>query len=73
MVRMGHSWVEFKISNLERTRSKRLKALVDTGATLTALPRKIAEELGIETIGEQKVLTGAGENKIKNWQSLDRS
>ncbi len=37
----------------------KLKALVDTGATLTALPEKIAEEVGIKPVSEEKVMTGA--------------
>ena len=62
---MGHTWVEIEISNLERTRSRKVKALVDTGATLTVLPKKLAKELEIKEDGEDKVLTGAGEIKIE--------
>lgn len=57
---MGHSWVDIQISDLERKRSRKVKALVDTGATLTTLPKKLADELGIKPTSEEKVSTGAG-------------
>jgi predicted aspartyl protease len=56
---MGHSWVYIEVSSLERKKFIKLKALVDTGAALTALPEKIAEEIGIEPVSEEKVMTGA--------------
>ena len=62
---MGHSWVEVEISDLERKKSTKIKALVDTGASLTVLPEKLAAELGIHTTSEEKVTTGAGEIKVK--------
>ncbi|MEM2123269.1 MAG: aspartyl protease family protein [Candidatus Bathyarchaeia archaeon] len=62
---MGYSWVEIEVSNMERTKSRRLKALVDMGASLTVLPGSVAEELGIEPIREEDVATGAGLVKIK--------
>ncbi len=36
------------------------KALVDTGATLTVLPRRIAEELQLPVIGRRRVATAKG-------------
>ena len=66
---MGHSWVEVEISDLEKKKSTVVKALVDTGASLTVLPEKIAEELGIEPISEEKVSTGAGEIKVKRGRA----
>jgi clan AA aspartic protease len=57
---MGHSWVDIEISDLERKHSKQVQALVDTGASLTTLPKKIADELGIEPITQEHVSTGAG-------------
>ena len=66
---MGHSWIEVEISDLERKKSAKLNALVDTGASLTVLPEKIAEELGIEPISEEKVSTGAGEIKVKRGRA----
>ena len=61
---MGHSWVDIEISDLERKHSKKVKALVDTGATLTTLPQKLADELGITAITHEQVNTGAGTIKI---------
>ncbi|MDE1873532.1 MAG: retroviral-like aspartic protease family protein [Candidatus Micrarchaeota archaeon] len=39
-------------------------ALIDTGADRTLIPRKLAEELGIETDGEEWVKMGNGPVKI---------
>jgi aspartyl protease family protein len=66
---MGHSWVEVEISDLERKKSTAVKALVDTGASLTVLPEKLADELGIEPISEERVSTGAGELKVKRGRA----
>ncbi|HDN82973.1 MAG TPA: aspartyl protease [Candidatus Altiarchaeales archaeon] len=66
---MGHSWVEVEVSNLERTKSKRVKALVDTGVTLTVLPEKLAKELEIKPLREEKVMTGAGLVKVRRGEA----
>ena len=66
---MGHTWVEIEISDLERKKSSRIKALVDTGASLTTLPESIAKEIGIEPIGEERVMTGAGNIKVKRGRA----
>ncbi|MGQ9596601.1 MAG: retroviral-like aspartic protease family protein [Thermoproteota archaeon] len=58
-----------EISSLERKKSIKLKALVDTGASLTALPEKIAEEIGIEPVSEEKVMTGAGMVSVKRGRA----
>jgi predicted aspartyl protease len=63
---MGHSWVNIEISDLERKQTKKAKALVDTEATLTTLPKKLADELGIKPSTQEEVSTGAG--KIKIWR-----
>jgi hypothetical protein len=42
---MGHSWVDIEVSSLERKKFIKLKALVDTEATLTALPEKLLKKL----------------------------
>ncbi|MDI6810775.1 MAG: retroviral-like aspartic protease family protein [archaeon] len=62
---MGHSWVEVEISDLEKKKTTKVKALVDTGASLTVLPKRLADELGIDATSEEKVTTGAGEIKVK--------
>jgi len=63
---MGHAWVEIELSDLEKRKSSKVKALVDTGASLTVLPEKIAKELGIEPVSEEEVMTGAGVIKVKS-------
>jgi clan AA aspartic protease len=40
------------------------KALVDTGATLTVLPRRIAEELKLPVIGRRRVATAKGTTEL---------
>lgn len=70
---MGHTWVEITIANMEKTRSRSVKALVDTGASLTVLPEQLAEDLGVAIIGEERVSTGAGVVRIKRgraWLSV---
>ena len=66
---MGHSWVEIEVSNLERTKSKKVKALVDTGASLTVLPEGLARELEIKPLREEEVMTGAGLVKVKRGEA----
>lgn len=66
---MGHSWVNIEISDLERKHSKKIKALVDTGASLTTLPERIAEELGITPTTQEQVSTGAGTIQISRGRA----
>ena len=71
---MGETSVEIELANLERTKSKKVRALVDTGASLTTLPRELANELEIKPERQEKVATGAGLIKIdrgKAWISLE--
>jgi len=57
---VGHVWVEAVIMNPFTGRSASVKALVDTGATDTVIPRKIAEELQLPVTGKSTVLTARG-------------
>lgn len=66
---MGHSWVEIEIADLAKKSAKQVKALVDTGATLTTLPESVAKEIGIEPVSEENVATGAGMVKIKRGRA----
>jgi aspartyl protease family protein len=66
---MGHSWVNIEISDLERKHAKTADALVDTGATLTTLPKKLADELGIRPTSQEQVSTGAGTIKVSRGQA----
>jgi len=61
---MGLVWVEAVIKNPNTGRHATAKALVDTGATLTVLPRKIAEELQLPTIGRRRVTTAKGTTEL---------
>jgi predicted aspartyl protease len=58
---LGHIEAELEISNLAGTKARKVKALADTGATLTVIPQRLADELGLERLGTAKVATGAGE------------
>jgi clan AA aspartic protease len=69
VIEMGHSWVEIEISDLGRKKSTKVKALVDTGASLTVLPAKLAAKLGIEPKIEEEVMTGAGVIKVKRGEA----
>lgn len=62
---MGHVFVEAKICSQTKSRCTVVEALVDTGATLTVLPRRVAQELGIEPIRVDEVQTGAGKIRIE--------
>jgi len=48
------------IRNLFTGRSISIKALVDTGAILTVIPRRIAEELQLPVIGRRRTATVKG-------------
>lgn len=67
---MGHVWTEIRISDTEKKKSATVQALVDTGAMLTVLPQKLANELGIEAVEEETVATGAGPIKVKRGRAL---
>jgi len=66
---MGHTIVDIEISDLDKKHSKVVKALVDTGASLTTLPKSLADELGIKPVSEEKVLTGAGAVKVERGRA----
>lgn len=66
---MGHVRVAIKISNPSTRRSTIdvAEALVDTGATWSTLPRRLADELSLDVVGQMRVRTAAGP------QDLDQS
>ncbi|WP_069806602.1 retroviral-like aspartic protease family protein [Vulcanisaeta thermophila] len=60
---MGHVYVDVTIYGRE---PRTVKALVDTGATYTVIPRKLAEELGIRGLGTfVNVLTAKGYARLE--------
>ena len=67
---MGHVWVEIKVSDTEKKKSAIVEAMVDTGAMLTVLPERLADELGINAVEEQIVATGGGPVKVKHGRAL---
>ena len=46
-----------------------LSASVDTGATLTVLPKELADRLGIKTSTEVEVESGGGKIKLKKGEA----
>jgi clan AA aspartic protease len=58
--KVGHVWVRARVSDESGSKSVEVEALVDTGATLTAVPRRLAEELGLRVTGRTEVETAAG-------------
>lgn len=58
---MGLTWVEAVIKNPNTDRHATAKALVNTAATLTVLPRRIAERLQLPVIGRKGTAKGAAE------------
>jgi predicted aspartyl protease len=70
---MGYSWVSIEIGDLEKKHTKKARALVDTAASLTTLPKKLADEVGIKPATPEQVSTGAGLIKVlrgRTWIQL---
>jgi len=57
---LGHVWVRARVGDESGSRSAEVEALVGTGATLTVVPRRLAEELGLKVTGRMQVETAAG-------------
>jgi len=57
---MGHVEVKVVLSNPTVGTTCEEKGLVDTGATLTVLPRRIAENLRLQTKARSKAMTAGG-------------
>ena len=49
-----------RVGSEDASRVIEARALVDTGATLTVIPRSVAEQLGLKITGKSRVETGAG-------------
>ena len=62
---MGYVWVDAIIKNPFTGKSISVKALVDTGATLTVIPRKIANERGLPMSGKSIVQTARGVTELE--------
>lgn len=57
---MGYVWVEAVVRSPSTGRSASIKALVDTGATLSVIPRRVADELGLPVVSKAAVKTAKG-------------
>lgn len=57
---MGHVWVSIKIAREDGSSAIETRGLVDTGAILTVIPRRLAESIGLKPTGRSRVETGAG-------------
>jgi len=71
---MGHVWVKARIGDPGKRRVIEVDALVDTGATLTVIPRKLANELGLEVTGKVPVMTAGGRIELERtrvWIELE--
>ena len=71
---MGHVWVKAKLGDPERKNVIEVNALINTGATLTVIPRGIARKLGLKPTGRSVVETGAGRLELERtriWLELE--
>lgn len=71
---MGHVWVKARIGDPDRNKTVEVDALVDTGATLTVVPRKMALELGLKATGKIPVAIAGGVLELERtrvWIELE--
>lgn len=71
---LGHFWVKARIGDENCIRLIETDALVDTGATLTVIPRKTAFDLNLKPTGKSIVETGAGRlefERTRVWIELE--
>jgi len=61
---VGRVWVDVVIGNPFTGRSVSTRALVDTGATYSVIPRRVFEELQLPVIGRRSVVTARGSVKL---------
>jgi len=61
---MGLVWIDAVIRSPSTGGAVAVKALVDTGATLSVVPRRIAEELQLPVIGRRRVATAKGVTEL---------
>lgn len=57
--------IQIKVEPPDRSRAREVLALVDTGAMGSAVSRSVAEELGLECVGEIFVAGATSERRVK--------
>ncbi|MEM4971328.1 MAG: aspartyl protease family protein [Sulfolobales archaeon] len=71
---MSHIWARARIGDPEKLKVVDVDALVDTGATLTVIPRWLAEKLGLRVTGRVAVVTAGGRMELERtriWIELE--
>ena len=71
---MGHVWVRVRVGDPEKRRIVEVTALVDTEATLTVIPRDLAEKLGLRVTGKVSATTATGKvvlDRTRVWLELE--
>jgi clan AA aspartic protease len=70
VIHLSLVWIKAVIRNPNTGRHVTAKALVDTGATLTVAPGRIAEELQLPVIGRRRVATAKGTTELDECISI---
>jgi len=71
---LGHVKVKVEISNVSRAKVVEVDAVVDAGATLTVIPRRIADMLNLRSTGKTVVETTGGRIELERsraWIELE--
>ena len=70
---VGTFYVDFVIWNQDKTRSRTLNGLVDTGASHTLVPASILEELGIERLRSRvfSLADGSRRELFVGWVEME--
>jgi predicted aspartyl protease len=63
---MGHVRLPIKLANPSRIKEPVdvSSALVDAGATWTAVPRRLADQLGLQVVGKMRLKTAGGSQEF---------
>ena len=62
---MAHIWVDVRLRNPWKELEWRGRALIDTGATRTAVPEEVAEKLELKKLRDVEVVTATG--RARAW------
>ena len=69
---MGHVRISLRLANPERPDEfvDVESALVDTGATFTTIPRRIATDLGLKPVRQRQIRTASGHQTLEESYAL---